>query len=234
MDQEPIIGIGPADQLEYSPGEMMAAYRVKFEEAREAEDYHSLYRDFEFVVETAKLLATRVRHNATAQGSDTSSVGEEDYVSRSLWIAALVTYGRCFHHGRRKHLNESDFEGQSEEVLQWHRYFKDTRDKHVAHSVNPFEESATGVSIVDRESDAPRVDGAGVVYLLRAGEPVEVVEQLRRHAAWLQQVVYQRYNEAIQKVIDKANSLSKEELCQLPPLEMKPEMGFEAARKARR
>jgi len=53
MDQEPIIGIGPADQLEYSPGEMMAAYRVKFEEAREAEDYHSLYRDFELVVETA-------------------------------------------------------------------------------------------------------------------------------------------------------------------------------------
>ena len=233
MVKKVVTKIGPAHQPEYSPG--VPAYRVEFEEAREAEDYHSLYRDFESVAETTRVLAETMRRSATAQSHETPVlVGAADHVSRSLWTAAVVTYGRCFHHGKRRHLNEDVFEGQPDDMLRWHRYFRNLRDKHVSHSVSPFEEYATGVYVEDREGDDPRVDRVVVINLTRVGETVEVVENLERLAVSLQRVMYQRHNAAMQKVIDKADSMSKEKLRRLPPLEMQPEMGLEAARKVRR
>ena len=50
MVKKVVTKIGLADQPGYSPE--VPAYRVEFEEAREARDYHSLYSDFEPVVKT--------------------------------------------------------------------------------------------------------------------------------------------------------------------------------------
>lgn len=76
-------------------------------------------------------------------------------------------------------LDERIFEGETEAALTYHRYFRDTRDKHIAHSVNPFEVHATGVRVNDHDGDNPRVESVVTMWLAQAGEQLEVVGYLK-------------------------------------------------------
>jgi hypothetical protein len=55
-----------------------------------------------------------------------------------------VKYVRCFTTGKRFGLDLSVFD-DSDGARDTHQYFKDMRDKHVVHSVNPFEDASVGV-----------------------------------------------------------------------------------------
>lgn len=56
-------------------------------------------------------------------------------------IAATVTYSRPFISGVRNHLGKEDLEILSPEERTAHDYLRAYRDKHVAHSVNAFEQN---------------------------------------------------------------------------------------------
>lgn len=58
-----------------------------------------------------------------------------------LSIAMTVTYARAFSGGVRYHLREQDLAVLSEHQRAIHAFLRDYRDKHVAHSVNEFEEN---------------------------------------------------------------------------------------------
>lgn len=58
-----------------------------------------------------------------------------------LSIAATVMYSRPFSGGVRHRLGEDDLKVLTEEQRQAHDHLRAYRDKHVAHSVNPFEEN---------------------------------------------------------------------------------------------
>ena len=58
-----------------------------------------------------------------------------------LSIAITVTYSRAFSEGVRHHLQEADLETFSESQRNSHNFIRAYRDKHVAHSVNEFEEN---------------------------------------------------------------------------------------------
>lgn len=58
-----------------------------------------------------------------------------------LSIAMAVTYARAFSGGVRYHLNEEDLAALSDSQRAHHQFFRDYRDKHLAHSVNEFEEN---------------------------------------------------------------------------------------------
>ena len=149
-------------------------------------------------------------------------------------MAALITYGRCFHQGKRRWFDESIFEGEPEDVLIYHRYFRDTRDKHVAHSVNPFEVNATGLHVSDLDGDDPQVEGVVTMSMTRGGEAPEVVEYLEWLATYARDSAWKKYEEASNKVFEKADSLTKAQLRRLHPLEEVPQQGFEVARARRR
>ena len=80
----------------------------------------------------------------------------DNLLVEAMWTAALVKYIRCFTSGKRTELDSSVFDGM-DGAHDTHQYFKNMRDKHVAHSVNPFE-------------------GVGVRVLLR-GEPGQSVAE---------------------------------------------------------
>lgn len=221
MSQGPMISVG-------SPGEppppgMTPAFKVELEEARESEDYHGIYRDLEFVVSVTRQLRGVLLQQSSQPSDVPSSVGMSDNVLRSLWLAALVTYGRCFHQGKRRWLDESVFEGETEGVLEWHRYFRNTRDKHVAHSVNPFEVHATRVEITDHGGNTPRVEGVITLYAIRGNEPPEVVGYLEWLATYVRDAVWKKHTAASNRVLEKAKSLRKEQLQKLRPLEVVPQ-----------
>jgi hypothetical protein len=70
----------------------------------------------------------------------------QDYLLlESLSTMALIKYVRCFGTGKRIGLREDDLLGLPGDPIGVHRYFKDLRDKHIAHSVNPLEQVRVGV-----------------------------------------------------------------------------------------
>jgi hypothetical protein len=226
------ISVGsPGDPL--PPGETFA-FRFECEEAKESEDYHGIYHDLGFVVGVTRQLRSALLQESDQPKVVPSPAGASENVLRSLWIAALVTYGRCFHKGKRRWIDERIFEGETEDILTYHRYFRDYRDKHTAHSVNPFEIHATGLNIPDHDGDDPYVEGVVTMFATRGNETPEVVGYLEWLATYAQNVAWKKHEEASNKVLERAKSLKKEQLKKLRSLEVMPQQGFEAARTRRR
>jgi hypothetical protein len=89
-------------------------------------DLASILRDLEFVVGCCDRLLPMLEEK------DRDAVTIE-----ALWTAALVAYARCFASGKRFGLDENSFVGLEGEVVAFHRWLLNLRNKHIAHSVNP-------------------------------------------------------------------------------------------------
>ena len=172
-DQGPRISVGSPG--EPSPPDTTLAFRFDCEEAKESEDYHGIYRDLEFVINVTRQLRAVLLEQSNQPTGEASPTPVSDDVLRALWIAALVTYGRCFHKGKRRWLDEKIFEGETDDVLTYHRYFRAYRDKHTEHSVDTFEIHATGIHVTDHDGDDPHVEGAVTLFATRGNETPQVV-----------------------------------------------------------
>jgi hypothetical protein len=64
-----------------------------------------------------------------------------------LTTAAVVAYARCFTKGVRTASHKVLLHSITPELLEAHHYFMNLRDKHVAHSVNSFEENLLTVEL---------------------------------------------------------------------------------------
>lgn len=101
----------------------------------------------------------------------------EDATSRALIHAAVMFYARPFATGARKFRLNPEFFAEAWGVLdvERHNYLRHLRDKHVAHSVNDFEDATTvGIVIVDRTSQRVRKQpsGVGVIKWSMVGLPL--------------------------------------------------------------
>jgi hypothetical protein len=105
------------------------AVEVKLDEATVLADLYSISYDLG--------LATHLAKAARKAATD----GQDSIVVEGLVTASLIRYFRCFATNVRLGLVRSDLVGLSDQLLKQHDYFKDLRDKFVAHSVNPFEEN---------------------------------------------------------------------------------------------
>ncbi len=77
-----------------------------------------------------------------------ASLGPESTSARALWMAAIVSYVRCFRGGIRTSGTATTLIGRLRGLDQSsHEYFLDLRDKHVAHSVNAFEQATVFVGL---------------------------------------------------------------------------------------
>jgi hypothetical protein len=114
-----------------------------------------------------------------------------------LTTAALIRYIRCFHAtGKRIALKLDDLSGLSEKEKAWHGYFKSMRDKHVAHSVNGYEQAYVKALVVydDRGTRLPFTslypgveraifNGGNAVALLQLIQAALQIVLSRRHSA---------------------------------------------------
>lgn len=242
MDQYPALHVGTSEQFSDAPPGSYA-YRLQVEEAKDSEALLGLYNDLNYVVRITRLLVSMDDKTESHEDEEANGVrevplegpgqSEQELTARALWEAALVAYARCFHRGKRRWLNESIFEGQDEDMLVWHRYFKNTRDKHVAHSVNPFESYVTFAYVADLDT-VPRLTGVYNMQLIRAGEHVTTVEWLGSLATYVLEALEPQRKEALDRLWKAAKSLSPAELRRLPILEVTPEQGFDVPGKDRR
>ena len=112
----------------------------------------------------------------------------------ALSAAAVVRYARCFNSGKRDRLKHDLFNAAPQHVKEAHEYFIAVRSKHVAHSVNVFEENDVTVTVnADRfvgsmlgGTSCPKTYGR---FLARAtqgfaarGEQIEVEDVIAKRA----------------------------------------------------
>jgi hypothetical protein len=107
--------------------------------------------------------------------------GHQDMVlQRSLWTSALVAYARCFASGVRYGLTPEIFSKHEGKLLvEAHKYFIEVRNKHVAHSVNPFEQIKVGVALSPTSSDKRQIEGIQTLVGIQLHGGLEEIEQLR-------------------------------------------------------
>jgi hypothetical protein len=198
--------------------------KVEFDEVQDLVDLIGLHTDLASVVEVTRRLSEMLRQN------------EQDHdalIVQSLWTSALVTYVRCFASGKRYGLTERIYSELPGEPIDTHRYYKDTRDKHIAHSVNAFEETVVGGILSDQELESIEVLGVANLTAHRISDSAGGVDQLRGLAEHARRYIAQKGHEAEEKILNKAKSLTAEQLRALPRLGMTPHGGADVARTPR-
>lgn len=180
----------------------MPIVEVKFKEARLLADCGSINQDLTFCIEACTRLLEMERTKS-----------DDELVKRSLWSSSLVSYVRCFAFGKRLGLNAEDVFGNLKgEPIAAHQWYKDMRDKHLAHSVNPYEQMKVGLVLSPPESEVTQIVGVqtsaiSFVYADEVG-----IEQLLQLASIARRFVGIKAKELEVEVIDVGKGMSIEQL----------------------
>ncbi len=139
------------------------AVEVTLSEAERLADLYGIVIDLETVSQLCnKAIAFEQSRN------------RDSVVVEGLVTAALVRYSRCFTSGVRFRLRREEIKILGENFLAAHDYFKALRDKFVAHSVNPFEETFVTATAGERD---------GVRFPIEFVGPGQVTVRLSAHEA---------------------------------------------------
>lgn len=190
---------------------------IRDDQAQLLAGWHAVALDLQHVIHATQSLIRLLQQTEP----DTTIV-------RSLWSSALVSYARCFAHGCRVRLEKSMYRHLPGDPIGTHDYYKHTRDKHIAHPVNAFEEVRVGVMTDDEGA----VVGVGHLACFRISDAVEGVAQLEALAS----VAFQHVASVIKPLEDSLLSRAKENpdlVASLRSVRIQQKGGGEAARTAR-
>ncbi|TMF08586.1 MAG: hypothetical protein E6I38_07175 [Chloroflexi bacterium] len=173
---------------------------VDFREARELADLASIAQDLGFVIEVLNRLVELLESDS-----------EDRILVQSYWSAALVAYIRCFSAGKRLGLDETIFEGW-DGAIEGHRFYKDLRDKHIAHSVNPFEQVVVGLALSSPASGRRQVEGVAMLSQKLISQEADGVRELDRLAKFARRKVVVRAKECENEVLQIGKTMPTEDL----------------------
>jgi hypothetical protein len=182
-------------------GEQLFIADVEFPEAKRLADLASILRDLQATIETCKRVVEIL-------DSDKNNV----ILIEGLWSAALVRYVRCFAFGKRYGLTEEVFEGLKGDPIGTHRWYKNMRDKHVAHSVNPYEQVRVGIVLSPEESKDRKVIGVSTLAGSYICPDKKGVEQLGMLANVLIRKVKELGKKCEKSVLETAKTLPIDKL----------------------
>lgn len=121
-----------------------------FKEAHDVAGLGAIDQDLEWVTQCAQRLKV-VR-----------SMKESDFiVIESFMIAMMVKYGRCFATGVRRSMPKEIILSLPKKYRERHEYFKNLRDKYIAHSVNYYEQYWTTAYIDKADPKHQKFDSIG-------------------------------------------------------------------------
>lgn len=136
---------------------------------------------------------------------------DKSWLSGEISFAAVIKYGRTFGSGTRLSIPSSWIERLTPEYQDKHRYFKNLRDKFIAHSVNSFEDNQVFAYL------HPQFNPSGVKSItVDTGRYVsmsaEDVTSLKGLAGALQQMVRLEISIEMVRVLEIANKWPISEL----------------------
>ena len=175
--------------------------KVDYEEAKKLADLGAIVQDLRFTMETCSRLKKLLKENS-----------QDSLLIESMWTAALIRYARCFASGKRFGLSGSIFDGLMGEPHEVHKMYIDLRDKHIAHSVNPFEQMEVGLVLSPQSSHERKVIGVATTSMRHICSDVEGVHQLGLLSKVLLEKVIQIAKEYEKKTLEKGESIPLEAL----------------------
>ena len=141
--------------------------RVDFDEAKRLADLGAIVQDLGSIMKICSRLKKMLKEKS-----------QDSLLIESLWTTALIKYARCFKSGKRFGLDESILDGLKGEPHKVHKLYLDMRDKHIAHSVNPFEQMQVGLVLSPKDSNEKKVVGVATLSMRHMVTDVEGVHQL--------------------------------------------------------
>jgi hypothetical protein len=174
-------------------------------------DQTAVIQDLQFVMESCRrLLAELARPEA-----DRDAV-----VPLALWSAALVSYARCFSSGQRFGLTTDDLISLplQGEVVKFHKWVIEERDRHTRHSADPFDVARVGVALASRDGAKRQVKGITVLATRHVLVDDTGVRQLGGLASELAKQTAERARAQQDIVLADAQKLDLDHLYELPAL----------------
>ena len=169
-------------------------HKIEIEEANVLASYTGYFQDLTFACDAFKnLLENLDKH--------------EQVLQRSLWSAALIAYARCFSHGRRIQLTAEIYKGLEGDPLGCHQLIMGMRNKHIAHSVNPFEDISVGAIVVDKQ-----VEGIAAIAVSHILADKLGIENLYRLTCVAREFVAEKCRVLQQQCLDAAKKMPIEEV----------------------
>lgn len=168
---------------------------VDFEEAKRTADLVSYFQDLAFAVKALDRLQQLINDN-----------NNDEILTGSIWIAALISYARCFSTGKRFGLSEQLFEGM-EGAVECHRLYIDLRNKHIAHSVNPFEQVVVGLVLSPPSSSSHEVKGVSILGQKLLHHKSDGIQTLRRLAIIAMKEIEKQVKEYQEKTLEVGKQL---------------------------
>jgi len=172
--------------------------KVEYKEAKILADLTLILQDMTFTVGVLKRLIKLLKDDS----KDNISI-------QSYWTVALISYVRCFSAGKRFGLSENIFKNDKLEgdPLGCHRCFKNLRDKHIAHSVNPFEQVVVDLQLSNPKNKKREVLGVSVLSQKLICTTLEGAETFLRLALIAREEVRKQAKEYENKTLEVGKKL---------------------------
>jgi len=182
--------------------EQLHIAKLDMPSARVLADRASIFQDLKFCIQCCDRL-----NCIFAPG-----VAEDAILQQALWTAALISYARCFATGVRQGLNPSIYDKFEGEPRDAHQMYIDMRNRHIAHSVNPFEQVTIGAVLAPPTSASREVQGVTTLSMKRISDGIEGVQQLRFMALTALKEMERLCKEQTDLVLEDARKIPIDEL----------------------
>ena len=130
----------------------------------------------------------------------------------ALSAAACIAYARCFVSGVRQSLDAELLALAEQELRETHDFTINLRNKHIAHSVNSFEENSVTVQIEDTYRSASEIRSVVPRHTRAVGLPFDGPANLRLLAQWWLTKVSDETHIELASVLRIAQAMSLDEI----------------------
>ncbi len=136
-----------------------------------------------------------------------------DFVDwETLSVAACIAYARCFVSGVRQSLDATLLQAADAELRMTHEVVMHLRHRHIAHSVNSFEENSVTVHVEDFFRSSAEVCSAVPRHTRQSGLSFDMPEKLTRLAQWWEANVRAEMAQETQRVLQLAQAMTLDQI----------------------
>lgn len=193
-----------------SKKEQLPVVKLGTEKAKLLADIAGIHEDLKFTVQICERL---YKLDATEE--------KDVLLKEALWAAALISYARCFAEGKRYGLSEDTLQAAGDKAFEIHRHFVNLRNKHIAHSVNPFEQIEVGLVLSEPNKEDRHIESVVTFGLRLISMNKPAVQGLLTLAATLLDEIKRQATELKNEVYEEAKKIPVDELYKYPPLRIK-------------
>jgi hypothetical protein len=175
---------------------------IDFPAAKQLADLLSIMRDLQAVVEQCKRIVSLIESN-----------NQDHILIDSLWSMSLIRYVRGFNTGKKYGLKADElFKNLKGDPIGAHQFYWNMRNKHVAHSVNPYEQIYVGLVLSPRDSEYKKVLGVSTLHGTYLCPDINGIKQLGALAEIALQYVNNIAKQQQADVLETGKKLPIEEL----------------------